>query len=104
MTDISRREVADELKALMVRAHDGDKKALPKLRELLDAAPTLARKFVDPARITERSTVDCYASGNDLLPEEAIPRVLKQMRSEIAGEDPSPLERLLVERIVATWL
>ena len=26
------------------------------------------------------------------------------MREEIAGENPSPLERLLAERIVATWL
>ena len=29
---------------------------------------------------------------------------LKAMREEIAGESPSPLERLLAERVVATWL
>lgn len=104
MTEVNRREVEDGLKALMVRAHDGDRKALPKLREILDAAPSLARSLVDPERLSERSMVDCYASGNDLLPKETIPRVLKQMRSELAGNNPSPLERLLVERVVATWL
>jgi hypothetical protein len=26
------------------------------------------------------------------------------MRIEVAGENPSPLERLLAERVVATWL
>jgi hypothetical protein len=26
------------------------------------------------------------------------------MRTEIAGEDPSPLEKLLTERVVATWI
>ena len=30
--------------------------------------------------------------------------VLKQMRSELEGEDPTPLERRLVERVVATGL
>ena len=27
-----------------------------------------------------------------------------ELRAEIAGENPSPLEQLLVERVVATWL
>jgi hypothetical protein len=31
-------------------------------------------------------------------------RQLADMREEIAGENPSPLERLLAERIVLTWL
>jgi hypothetical protein len=29
---------------------------------------------------------------------------LESMRLDIAGEDPSPLEILLAERVVATWL
>ena len=33
-----------------------------------------------------------------------IERQLDSMRSEIAGERPSPLELLLTERVVATWL
>jgi hypothetical protein len=101
---IDRRQVIKELKALMVRAHEGDEGALPKLREILDEAPSLARKLLDPAKVAERSAVGLYASMDDLLAQEAIPRVLEQMRSELEGEHPTPLERLLVERVVATWL
>ena len=104
MGEVSRREVAREIQALMVRAHDGDEKALPRLREILDEAPSLARKLVDPAKIAERSAVGLYASEDDLLSQEAIPRVLEQIRSELEGEDPTPLERMLVERVTATWL
>lgn len=87
---------------LMVRAHEGDESVLPTLRELLDAVPTLARKFVDPAREAEQIMLRNYA-GEDLMLKEAMPRTLKLMREELAGADPSPLERLLVERVVATW-
>ena len=104
MGEIDRRQVIKELKALMVRAQDGDEGTLPKLREILDGAPSLARKLLDPAKVAERSAVDLYSSKDDLLAQEAIPRVLQQMRSELEGEDPTPLECLLVERIVATWL
>jgi hypothetical protein len=102
--EIDRRQVIKELKALMVRAHEGDEDALPKLREILDGAPSLARKLLDPAKAAERSAVGLYASKDDLLAQEAIPRVLEQMRSELEGEDPTSLERLLVERVAATWL
>src|SRR5919199_6458961 len=36
--------------------------------------------------------------------EEAVSRGLDLMREELAGENPLPLEVLLVERIVSTWL
>lgn len=87
---------------LLVRAHEGDESALPALRELLDAAPSLARRFVDPAREVERIMLRNYA-GEDLMLKEAMPVALKSMREELAGDAPSPLERLLVERVVATW-
>jgi hypothetical protein len=102
--EMTHREVAEELKALMVRANDGDEGALPKLRKIFDEVPTLARKFMDPANIAERRAVDLYATGDDLLAREAIPRILEQMRSELEGGYSTPLERLLVERVVATWL
>jgi hypothetical protein len=102
--EIDRRQVIKELKALTVRAHEGDEDALPKLREILDGTPSLARKLLDPAKAAERSAVGLYASKEDLLAQEAIPRVLEQMRSELEGEDLTPLERLLVERVAATWL
>jgi hypothetical protein len=75
--------------ALIDKAQDGDKDALPALRRVLDQEPRITR-FVDLARNVERSIVK-KISGNDVFAQEAIPRNLKAMRREIAGEDPSPL-------------
>jgi len=97
-----RYERLEEIEGFLVRAHEGDKTVLPALRETLDMMPELARKFVEPADQVERTMVQNYA-GDDLLVKEAMPRTLKLMREELVGSAPSPLERLLVERVVATW-
>jgi hypothetical protein len=46
MGEMIHRQVADELKDLMVRAREGDEGALPKVREIFDEVPTLARKVI----------------------------------------------------------
>ena len=96
--------IADKKKLidLVDRAQDGDKKVLPTLRKVLDEEPKIAR-FVDLARDVERSIVKAM-SGDNLFSREAIPRNLSEMRGEIAGENPSTLERLLAERIAVCWL
>jgi hypothetical protein len=91
-----------KLMGLIDRAQDGDKDVLPTLRRVLDEEPRIAR-FVDLARDVERSLVE-KISGNDMFTQEAIPHNLEAMRKEIAGENPSPLERLLAERITVCWL
>jgi hypothetical protein len=91
-----------KLMALIDRAQDGDKDALPILRKVVDEAPRVAR-IIDLARNVERSIVK-NLSGDDVFTQEAIPRNLKAMRKEIGGENPSPLERLLAERITVCWL
>jgi hypothetical protein len=44
------------------------------------------------------------AAGDNLLLKEALPRKLQRLREELAGPNPTPIERLLVERVVACWL
>jgi hypothetical protein len=44
------------------------------------------------------------ASGGDPLTEEALYAKLDYMKAEIAGEDPTPLEVLLTERVVLLWM
>ena len=88
--------------ALIDRAQDGDEEALPLLRKVLDEEPRVAR-IIDLARNVEHSFIE-KLSGNDVFTQEAIPRNLNTMREEIAGENPSPLERLLSERIAVCWL
>src|SRR4051812_4036729 len=100
MTPARRRELLDELKGCVEQAQDGDEEALSKVREILKEAPHLARIFVDLANVAERSFVK-RVSGDDPLVQEAIPPQLKAMRKELVGPEPSPLEKLLAERIVA---
>lgn len=94
-----RRTIAE----FVERAQDGDKTVLPALRKALDEEPKMSRILVDLARSAESGMVEIIA-GEDLLVQEAMPRNLAAMRKEIAGENPSPLERLLAERIAACWL
>src|SRR5215203_1986269 len=103
MTPARRRELLDELKGCVKQAHDGDAEALSKVREILKEAPRLAQIFVDVANIAEHSLVERF-SGDDPLVRAALPPQLKAKREELAGPDPSPLEQLLAERIVACWL
>jgi hypothetical protein len=44
------------------------------------------------------------AAGGDPLVEEALYVKLERMRAEIAGENPTPLEALLTERVVSLWM
>ena len=91
-----------KLMALVDRAQDGDTEVLPVLRKVLDEEPRIAG-FVNLARDVERAVVKRIA-GDDVFTQEAMPRNLKAKRKEIAGENPSPLERLLAERITVCWL
>lgn len=92
----------DEIRRFVMRAQAGDESTLPVLRQMLesdsfmDLAGNLATKFED--------TVIGNAAGKDLLFKEAIARKLSQIRKEMAGENPTPLERLLADRIALCWL
>jgi hypothetical protein len=102
---LERVAAVKELRALLVRVRDGDEGAVPRLREILRGAPGLARRFVDPAIQAERSIIKSFAGGDGgLVVREALPHTLEALRVELGGRSPSSLERLLVERIVATWL
>jgi len=98
-----RRKLLEEVQSVLDRAHEGDREVLPRIREALDEVSELAEALFDLSREAERSLIR-HMSGENLLVQEALPRQLKAMKEELAGANPSPLERLLVERVVATWL
>jgi hypothetical protein len=92
------------LKELLSKTEKGTKKAVPEIREILRDNPDLAWRFIDLAKVTEWHPMDRISKDEDLATRETLTQQFAVMRTEIAGEDPSPFERLLAERLVATWL
>jgi hypothetical protein len=98
------KEKLQELKALSDQAEGGDKEARLKLRTALrETSPEIVARCSDFARRGQRILAETMAVGEPLM-EEAISRRLDLLRAEGAGEDPTPLEVLLTERIVSAWL
>jgi hypothetical protein len=94
----------EKLRGLLGKAEKGDENAVPEIRQILDERPDLAWQFVDVAQVAEEALIEKMSGEEDLAVKEIMRCQLKAMREEIAGENPSPLERLLAERVVATWL
>jgi hypothetical protein len=100
----ARRDTVGRLRDLFKKAEKGNTKAVPEIREVLEGSPDLAWRFMDFATLAERRFIDNMTKDKDLASRETMEFQLAAMREEIAGESPSPLERLLAERIVLTWL
>jgi hypothetical protein len=99
-----RKATMKRLKELSEKAEAGDAEAVPEIRQILTHSPDLIFKFVNLAGQTEEKLLDHLTDEGDLASREFMHQELSAMRAEIAGEEPSPLERLLAERVVVTWL
>ena len=93
----------EDLRRLLERARDGDPEARPRLREVLDRHPEVWRHFGDLAAHAERAWVELIGGQDDGL-KESLARKVADLKAELAGPTPSPLEQLLAERVTATWL
>ena len=93
----------EELRKFLARAQGGDASTLPALRRMLQVPSAVELFGGELARQAERSLVEA-AAGKDLAFKEALLRKLELLRAELGGPNPAPVERLLVERIVACWL
>jgi len=93
-----------KLHALSKEAEAGNKEARKELRRVLrESSPEIVTRCSDFARRGQAILAETMAAGEPLM-EEAVLRRLDLMRAEVAGEDPTPLEVLLTERIVSLWL
>jgi hypothetical protein len=97
------QSVEDEIRTVLTRARDGDVEALPRLRELLDHHPEIWAVYGDAAFHARAAWIDVIG-GADLALKESLGRKAAAMRNELAGTSSSPLEGLLAERVVASWL
>lgn len=91
-----------DINELIQRGNEGDRRALSALREVFDEYPGLWEECGNLALQAERALVAMVAGENEVT-QEAMSRKLAAMREELAGSEPTPLERLLVERVVACW-
>ncbi len=92
-----------ELRDLVERAQRGDQTAMPELRGLLDKSPELWQQVGDLAKHVETAWIKLLAA-NDLLTQECLQREAERRRTELLGDDPTAIERHLIETIVASWL
>jgi hypothetical protein len=98
LTDDEERRLAK----LLGPAQAGDAKALAELRPLLDKAG-IWRHVGDLAQRVEDAWLEAM-TGRNKLAREGYGRRADELRRELLAAGDSPLERLLVERVVACWL
>jgi hypothetical protein len=97
----------EEPQAKMRRVMDGMRKkdASPALREefreMLDSAPDLALIYGNLS-ITARNFMVSYFENIPIM-EESIKARLKQIRKELTGSDPLPVEALLADAVVLAY-
>lgn len=88
---------------LLKQAEQGDQSVVPEMKQLLDAHPEIWEHYGDLA-LHARESWRHLASASNPYMYEALGRKLDAMKAKIAGSSPTPLEELLVERIVICWL
>ena len=84
------------------RAQQGDESALAALQSLVKR-PDFWREAVDLTANAEAALITRMSAKN-LVFRESVKAQLDHMKAELGGPAPSPLEKLLVDRIVILWL
>jgi hypothetical protein len=102
-TASKQEEILERLQRLVERAEQGDASVLGELRAALDRNAWIWERYGDLAQQSQGAWLQLI-DGSNLMLHEATRRKAEQLRAELAGPAPSPLERLLVERVVACWL
>ncbi len=103
-TPKSLEELRKEVGELLELADSGDPTAMSVLRESMGQCPSMISTFGgNLAEVAVRSTIHAIA-GESLVWKESIQRQLELMRKELAGPNPTPIERILVDRVVVCWL
>jgi hypothetical protein len=92
-----------EVRAAIAAANTGDRSALPALKQALIDHPDLIDRLGDLAAHVERGLVALVARQS-LAVSEAPTGHLEKMRNELGEETASPLEKLLIQRVVLCWL
>jgi hypothetical protein len=99
-------ETDEGVTEVLQRAGEGDKAVLPLVKELFDRDRPECRKVLERyGNIFHRAcwTITDFAAGTNVAVREASIRKIKALRDELAGPNPTPLERILCERVALCW-
>ena len=89
------------LQATVMLARRGQKAILPKLRKILDEHPELVSQYGSLTLQVQETWLQLIAGeGPPTIRNHAAPP--GAMRTELAGPNPSPLDKILVDRVLAT--
>jgi hypothetical protein len=100
---IEEQAAEEEIRKLVRRAEQGDATVMPALRTILDLAPSRWKRYGGLGARVEALWSKLLA-GENLMLREAVRRQVEEMKTDLVGDSPSPLERLLADRVAATWL
>jgi hypothetical protein len=98
LTDEERKR----LTALTNKAQKGNRKALVEASQML-TEHRLWHVVGDMGRYAQDAWLDA-AAGSNPLARKALEEQLRELRNELRGGGDSPLERVLIDRLVACWL
>jgi hypothetical protein len=94
-----------ETREMIKRAAKGDRSCLPAIEALLadgDRGEFYRETYGSPDEWLRQSII-CIAAGKNVVAQDAIRQKLDKVRSELEGPDPTPIERLLSERVSLCW-
>jgi hypothetical protein len=92
-----------ELQALLEKASRGDRSVLPELKKAFDVHPELVAQLGDLVWHAQESLLTLVA-GSCLTAREAIARQSAALRQRLAATVTSELEKLLIDRVVLSWM
>jgi hypothetical protein len=95
--------VVEDLNLLVQRARQGDETVLPQLRDMMDTRPEIWQHFGNLAGHAREAWLRLI-SADDLALKESTARKSEDLMRELAGPEPTVVERLLAERAVLCWL
>jgi hypothetical protein len=102
-TPPSRPDSNAKLLRLFERASTGDETPVPRIRELLKSPEPVGLLGGDLAEQVILAFTRQMAEKNVGF-REATRCKLELLRAELLGDNPTPVERVLVERVLACWL
>jgi hypothetical protein len=104
MNSQERAEAEGRIRALWDRIESGDPALYQATKQMFDADPGCVAAWGGDLAARVVGGLTGRLAGAHLYRREAVTRMLAQVRADMEGPDPSPVERLLAERAAACWL